>query len=631
MPKQSLKRDLLLRNFTLLVGYTGLLIFCFYLAYEIRNDFQVAENEKLHLARRGQVMWVVPLELVILYLFGQFRGFLSYFRVPDLFRLMTAFATVAGFEMVLWIIYNRVKMADSPYPPSRSVIAINFLLCTFFFSGVRMGLRVYRESHPGGSGASSRLNLKRVAIVGAGEVGSTVAADFLARRGLGLKPVVFLDDNEQKHGHEIHGVPVVGAPDRLSIVREAYDIQQIVIALPATASRRVREVVDIAKKLGIETEIVPSMWELASGRVQSSQIRPVELQDLLGREPVSLDSEHIRGMLQDRVIVVTGAGGSIGAELCRQVANRFPKRLILVDQSEVQLFQIEQEMISLGHSQIILPVVASVLDEARMEWIMQTLRPSIVFHAAAHKHVPMMEHQPVEALKNNTLGTHLLAALAAKHGVEKFVLISTDKAINPTSVMGCSKRIAEICVQAIQQAPGNKTCFCAVRFGNVLGSSGSVIPTFKRQIADGGPVTVTHPEVTRYFMTIPESVGLVLQAATQATGGEIFVLDMGQPIKIVDVARQLIELSGFRPEVDIEIKFVGLRPGEKLFEEIQHTGEQFAPTAHDRIMRFIATPASPAQVEAWLASLSPRLIPGDRNAMKQFLTSIVPEYTPFLD
>jgi FlaA1/EpsC-like NDP-sugar epimerase len=329
--------------------------------------------------------------------------------------------------------------------------------------------------------------------------------------------------------------------------------------------------------------------------------------------------------------MVTGAGGSIGSELCRQIANRAPKRLVLVDHCEVQMFQIEQEMISLGHGSIVLPFVSTVLDVERMEWILQTYKPTIMFHAAAHKHVPMMEHQPVEAVKNNTVGTYQLARLATEHGVQRFVLISTDKAINPTSVMGCSKRMAEIAVQSLQQLPENQTNFCAVRFGNVLGSSGSVIPTFKRQIAEGGPVTVTHPEVTRYFMTIPEAVGLVLQAATQANGGEIFVLDMGQAIKIVDVARQLIELSGFQPEIDIEIKYVGLRPGEKLFEELQHKGEQFVETEHKRIYRFVAQPATPGQVEEWMQRLKQNLVPGQRNQVKQFLTQVVPEYTPYLE
>jgi FlaA1/EpsC-like NDP-sugar epimerase len=590
----------------------------------LRFDFKV--DAEWQTPRVVQTLWVVPLELILLYAFGQFRGFLSYFRLPDLLRVVWVFGVTSAILVVLWLAFNHYHH-DYAVPP-RAVIVANFVLATVLLSAFRIGLRSYREGQRAGVKSTG---LRRVAIVGAGEVGSAVAADLLAKRGLGLKPVAFFDDNASKHGHDIHGIPVVGPPDQLSIAREAYEFDQIIIALPAGAHRRMLEVVSQAKALGLETEIMPSMWELASGRVQASQIRPVELQDLLGREPVSLDSEQIREMIQEHVVLVTGAGGSIGGELCRQIANLAPKRLILVDHSEVQLFQIEQELISLGHGSAILPCVATVLDEERMAWIMRTYRPALVFHAAAHKHVPMMEHQPVEALKNNTLGTLRLAHLASEYRVEKFVFISTDKAVNPTSVMGCSKRLAEIAVQAQQQMPGNVTKFCAVRFGNVLGSSGSVIPTFKRQIAEGGPVTVTHPEVMRYFMTIPESVGLVLQAASQAGGGEIYVLDMGQPIKIVDVARQLIELSGFRPDVDIEIKYVGLRPGEKLFEEFRHHGEHYQDTAHKRIFRFVCQPPPPPQVAEWMKQLTAHLVPGSRDEVKKFLTQIVPEYAPYLD
>ena len=614
------------RHLAVLICYSGLLIFSFYLAYELRFNFVV--DEESHFARRHQLLWVLPMELILLYAFGQFRGFLSYFRMPDLIRLATALGLGACLQFTVYFALN-MSLGRNIAPPL-AVILANFLIATDVLSGCRLWLRTYREGQPSGAGAKNGSKQRRVAIVGAGEVGSAVVADLLAKRGLGLKPVAFFDDNAAKHGLDIHGVPVVGPPDQLAAAREAYEFDQIIIALPAGAHRRMLDVVSRAKALGLETEVMPSMWELASGRVQASQIRPVELEDLLGREPVSLDSDLITDMLRNRVVMVTGAGGSIGAELCRQIANRGPKRLILVEHSEVQLFLIEQELVGLGHGGLILPVVATVLDEARMAWLLRTHQPALLFHAAAHKHVPMMEHQPVEALKNNTVGTYLLAKLASEHKVGKFVLISTDKAVNPTSVMGCSKRLAEIAVQAQQQVPGNVTQFCAVRFGNVLGSSGSVIPTFKRQIAEGGPVTVTHPDVLRYFMTIPESVGLVLQAASQAGGGEIFVLDMGLPIKIIDVARQLIELSGFRPDVDIEIKFVGLRPGEKLFEEVQHQGEQFQDTSHKRIYRFVCHPATPAEVEEWMRLLSAQLIPGQRDQVKKFLTTIVPEYQPYM-
>jgi FlaA1/EpsC-like NDP-sugar epimerase len=619
------------RHIAVLLAYVVLLFASLWLSYELRFDFQMQldANKEWILPRFHQYFWIIPLELFLLYLFGQFRGFLSYFRLPDLFRIGWSFSIASGILVALWLVFNHYQRAETV--PPRAVIILNLLLATLMLGTFRVGLRSYREAQSSGRRQGMGSTQRRVAIVGAGEVGSAVAADLLAKRGLGLKPVAFFDDNESKHGLDIHGIPVVGSPDQLSMARDAYEFEQIIIALPATAHRRMLEVVGQSKALGLETEIMPSMWDLASGRVQASQVRPVELEDLLGRESVSLDSELIEEMFRDRVVMVTGAGGSIGSELCRQIANRSPKRLIIVDHSEVQLFQIEQELVGMGHGSLILPYVATVLDRERMDWIMRTYHPALIFHAAAHKHVPMMEHQPVEALKNNTVGTQLLAQLASQHQVSKFVFISTDKAVNPTSVMGCSKRLAEIAIQAQQQVPRNVTQFCAVRFGNVLGSSGSVIPTFKRQIAEGGPVTVTHPDVMRYFMTIPESVGLVLQAATQATGGEIFVLDMGEPIKIIDVAKQLIELSGFRPGIDIEIKFVGLRPGEKLFEEFKHKGEQFQDTAHKRIYRFVCHPASPTQVEDWLNQLKTQLVPGARDQLKQFLTQIVPEYTPYVD
>lgn len=628
MPSPAQQRNIQ-RHFVVLACYTLLLVFSLWLSYELRFDFDFESGDGAGWAmpRVHQLLWVVPLELFLLYVFGQFRGFLSYFRLPDLMRIIWSFGLAAVLLVSLWIVFNHFQRNQAV--PPRAVIIVNFLVATILLSAFRVVLRYYREGRPSGSSDSHNSSKqRRVAIVGAGEVGAAVAVDLLSKRGLGLKPVAFFDDNESKHGHDIHGIPVVGPPDQLDVAREAYDFEQIIIALPATAHRRMLEVVSKAKRLGLETEVMPAMWELASGRVQASQVRPVELEDLLGREPVSLDSQQIQDMIRGQVVMVTGAGGSIGAELCRQIANRAPRQLILIDHSEVQLFQIEQELVGLGHGSIILPVVATILDEPRMAWIMGTYHPALIFHAAAHKHVPMMEHQPVEALRNNSVGTCRLARLASEQGVSKFVFISTDKAVNPTSVMGCSKRLAEIAVQAQQHAAGNKTQFCAVRFGNVLGSSGSVIPTFKRQINDGGPVTVTHPEVTRYFMTIPESVGLVLQAATQALGGEIFVLDMGQPIKIVDIARQLIELSGFRPNVDIEIKFTGLRPGEKLFEEFQHVGEQFQDTAHPRIFRFVCQPSTPAQVQEWMQQLSPHLVPGRRDEIKKFLTQLVPEYTP---
>lgn len=610
----------LLRMAILLCIYSTICAASIYLAYELRYDFAVPEAARKQ--RWDVMLWLVPLELVLLFAFGQFNSHLSYFRMPDLYRIFGVFGTATLFLVYLWYI------SDGKECPPRASILANLVLCITLLGSFRTVLRVARERYMGGSRSGTVL---RVAIVGANDVGAAVASDLLARRSMGLRPVLFLDKNRSQHGKEIHGLSVVGSPDDLEIVVKRHTIEKIVIALPSNEHRTIRDIVAKSQLLKIPAEIVPSFAELATGQVRTTKIRPVELADLLGREPVSLDSDQIHKMLAGKVVFVTGAGGSIGSELCRQIIACNPQRLIMIDQSEVQLFPIEQELSVQGNDALILPIVADILDLKRMRLLFERFKPDLVFHAAAHKHVPLMESQPGEALRNNTFGTMHLALLASQMKVDRFVLISTDKAINPTNVMGASKRLAEISIQAIARRPDNETRFMAVRFGNVLGSSGSVILTFKRQISEGGPVTVTHPEVTRYFMTIPEAVGLVLQCGTQGQGGEIFVLDMGEPIKIVDVARQLIELSGFKPDIDIPIQFVGLRPGEKLYEELQHKGEQFAETAHPRIFRFISEAPCFETLEKQLLQLDKLIYTAERNQIKQRIQSIVPEYQPFLD
>jgi FlaA1/EpsC-like NDP-sugar epimerase len=472
--------------------------------------------------------------------------------------------------------------------------------------------------------------VERIAVVGAGQTGAQLVADLLGRRGHGLEPVCFLDDDAAKHDLHIHGVPVVGSPARMGELAEKYGVTEIILALPSTSVRRIREVSALAAASNLRVLVVPSMAELAGGSVRASDIRPISVEDILGREPVKLDDAAIADMVKGRVVLVTGAGGSIGLELSRQVAAHGPAKLLLLDQCEVLLYQAEQELIAAGYGALITPLVGDVTDLARMTAAFTTYRPSLVLHAAAHKHVPMMEAQPGEALKNNVEGTWVVAHLAAEHGAEKFVLISSDKAVNPTNVMGASKRLAELMLRSLQARTGGRTSFMAVRFGNVLGSSGSVIPIFRRQIAVGGPVTVTHPDVKRYFMTIPEAVGLVLQSATLGQGGDILVLEMGQPLKIIDVARQLIELSGLRPDVDIEIRIIGLRPGEKLVEELQCEGEQFRPTTHPRVFRFVAAGETSLPPEALRAQVTDllRLEPGD---CKQGIRRLVPEYVPFAE
>lgn len=606
--------------------YTVGLVLSLWLAYQLRFDFNLPPIE------RGRLwdfaLWILPLKLGLLLLIGQFAGLLSYFSVPDLRRLTLALVTAALMLMGVWL--STETRPEGAFAPPRSVILADFVLSLLFISSIRLLCRLTRERYFSARRPKD-VRVQRVGIVGAGYAGATLARELFIKRNLGLRPVCFFDDNRDKWRKRLHDIPVIGAPEMLlQAAGKKLKLDRIVIAMPSAGGRRIREIVKILQQASLKFETVPSLDQLADGRVKVTQFRPVAIEDLLGREPVQLEKENIRGILENEVVMVTGAGGSIGSELCRQIAAFRPKRLLLVEQSEVQIFQIEQELLRLGFEGLVVPLVADVLDHARMNVLFRRFRPGVVFHAAAHKHVPMMEYHPGEAIKNNTLGTARVADLAARWGVRRFVLISTDKAINPTSVMGATKRLAEIYVQALAAARGTQTQFMAVRFGNVLGSSGSVVPMFKQQIAAGGPVTVTDPEVTRYFMTIPEAVGLVLQSAAQGQGGEIFILNMGKPVKILDLARQLIELSGFTPGVDIEIQFTGLRPGEKLYEELLHTSEECVPTQHPEITRLLSRPVAIDSVQEALDTLAEGLDEADADELKLLLKKAVPEYQPYL-
>lgn len=609
------------RTFVLAAVYAAVLALGFYLSYEVRFDFVVPEAQQEERLRLMVV--VVGVKLVALVLVQQLGSMMTYFSIPDLLRLIWAMS-VASF-----IIYVPRALEISELSVPRGVLLVDYFLCVGGLCAVRLGTRLYRERI---SPSKNREHLpqQRIAIVGAGDAGASLAREFVNQPSRGFKPVMFFDDDRNKHGKRVHGVLVLGAPEHITQMVPPPDIAKVVIAMPTAPAKRVREIVLMMNRLGYKVETLPGMDELASGRVIASRLRPVEVQDLLGRDPVNLDDTAIRQLVEGKVVMVTGAGGSIGSELCRQISQLNPKRLLLVEQSEASLFLIEQELNEMGMGALILPLVGDILDDARMEFIFSRYRPAIVFHAAAHKHVYLMERQPAEAFRNNVLGTRLVAQMAAKHGAAEFVFISTDKAINPTSVMGATKRLAELQLQAIQAAnPATK--FIAVRFGNVLGSSGSVIPIFKRQIAMGGPVNVTHPDVTRYFMTIPEAVGLVLQSSVLGVGGEIFVLDMGKPVKIVDLARQMIELSGYRPGEDIEIRFTGLKPGEKLFEELQHRNEQHETTPHPKIMRFICRDRESERNGSNVQELEAQLYRLETHEIKVHLKHLVREYTPHLD
>jgi FlaA1/EpsC-like NDP-sugar epimerase len=610
-----------LRIWVRLLLYASELAASLWLAYELRFDFLIGAASAQE--RMLVLLWLVPLQLVLLALFQQLSPLLGYFSTPDLSRMVYALVISAAMAMGMW------SAVGAGYAPPRSVIVIDLVFALVGLTGARLALRTLRETLASSRRGSNRAR-HRVAIIGAGDAGAVLAHELFLKPGYGLEPVAFFDDDRCKWSSRVHGIPVLGPPEKIAREALRLDIREAIIAMPSGPANRVGEIVHILRKCGLSCRTVPSLEQLANGQVRVTQLRNVEVQDLLGRDRVELATENIRQLLRGRVVLVTGAGGSIGAELCRQIASYQPERLLLVERSEPQAFQIEQELVRSGHGPMIVPLVADILDGGRMREIFAQYKPQVVFHAAAHKHVPMMEHQPGEAIKNNCLGTAGLAEIAAAMRVERFILVSSDKAINPTSVMGATKRLAEMYVQALNAACPEKTKFIAVRFGNVLGSSGSVIPVFQRQIAEGGPVTVTHPEMTRYFMTIPEACMLVLQSAAQGEGGEIFVLDMGKPIRIVDLACQMIELSGLRPHQDIKIEFTGVRPGEKLFEELSHRKENSVPTTHAKIFRFISEPWRLEDIRNRLQSLRGQLHSKPANSLKLLLHDCVPDYSPWL-
>lgn len=619
------------KKFWLLLSVYGIVIATsFYLAYEVRFDFHVPQEFQEERIR--MLSQVIVLKLILLIILRQTGSMLTFFSIPDMLKI----GWVVALAGLLLFLPKVIGMPELTAP--RGVLLIDSVVSFALLCGFRLGMRMYRE-RLSGSSVKKLTSLERIAIIGAGEAGASLAKDYLTHPKRGFLPILFLDDDVSKHGKLIHGVMIAGKPEDLPFVRIGSGIRKVVVAIPSTAQKRIREIVVFLTSRGFKVEIIPSMDELATGRVRMSKVRPVDIEDLLGREQVELDRVSIRKFIEGKVVLVTGAGGSIGSELCRQVAQQNPKRLLLLDQSEGSLFLIEQELNDRGVGAISEPLVADVIDESRLNYLFDRYKPQVVFHAAAHKHVFMMERQPMEAIRNNAVGTKTIANISARHGVEAFVLISTDKAINPTNVMGASKRLAELQLQAIQRrnssVPGKRaTRFMAVRFGNVLGSSGSVIPIFRKQIEAGGPVTVTHPDVTRYFMTIPEAVGLVMQAAVLGTKEDvqgdfsIFVLDMGSPVRIVDLATQMISLSGLTVGEDIEIKFIGLKPGEKLFEELQHKTEEYIPTEHPRIMRFVSPKSTDESITKCLEELESQLYLMDNNSAKRLLQNIIPEYTP---
>jgi FlaA1/EpsC-like NDP-sugar epimerase len=608
------------RTIVVLGMYSTTLVAALWTAFLLRFEFSVPEAQLRIL--RSTALWFIPIKLIVLLGIGQFSGLLSFFSIPDLRRLFLGLLGPAAAIAIAW------HCGAAEHLPPRSVIAADLCLSFLGLSAIRLMLRTAREGCNRPDNAT-RAPEQRIAIIGAGHVGAALAKELLGKSGLGMRPVAFFDDAPAKWGSRVHHIPIVGPPENIFTERQNLRIQKVVIAMPSAPAKRIREIIQILQAARITFSTVPSMEQIAAGKLVS-QLREVDIKDLLKRTPVQLNKNNIRQYLCGKVVMVTGAGGSIGQELSTQIAEFAPQQLLLLEQSEVQLFQIEQALIEKGFGNVIRALIADILDVPRMRQIFAEFHPAVVFHAAAHKHVPMMEYQPTEALKNNTLASARLADLALEFHVERFVFVSTDKAINPTNVMGASKRLAELYIQSLQRQHPHETRFMAVRFGNVLGSSGSVIPVFKHQIRAGGPVKVTHPDVMRFFLTIPEAVGLVLQSGAQGTGGEIFVLDMGEPIKIADLARMMIELSGLRPGQDIEIQFVGLRPGEKLFEEVRHDSENMVATIHPKILSFVSEPVPFYEISQFLDDLEQSLPTCSANRLKLLIKEQVPEYTPEL-
>lgn len=508
--------------------------------------------------------------IIVFYFFKLYSSLWAFAGVSEMQNIVAACILTSVIQMGGMLLLD-LRPPRSFYFLYGMVFVFLIMLSRFAYRAIRLVRRKKRLATEG----------RRTMVIGAGEAGSMIIKEIMTSEHLNLKVACAIDDDPTKAGSYIQGVKVVG--DRTKIVQyaESMSIDEIIIAMPAVRKSKIKDIIDICKETGCELKILPGMYQLMNGEVSVSKLRNVEIEDLLGREPVAVDLEQIMSYVQDKVVMVTGGGGSIGSELCRQIAGHNPKQLIIVDIYENNAYDIQQELISKYPELDLVVLIASVRNTARMNNIFEKYRPNLVYHAAAHKHVPLMEDSPNEAVKNNVLGTWKTVVAADKYKVDKFVLISTDKAVNPTNIMGASKRICEMIVQTYNKR--SETEFVAVRFGNVLGSNGSVIPLFKKQIEMGGPVTVTHPDIIRYFMTIPEAVSLVLEAGAKAKGGEIFVLDMGSPVKILDLAHNLIKLSGYVPDEDIKIEFTGLRPGEKLYEELLMDEEGLQDTENSLI------------------------------------------------
>ena len=587
-------------------------------ALYIRYDFSFQDIDPMFFKHCENLL--IPNIIGTLFFFVLWKLYRSVWRYASANELVnivgaTACASIAQF------IY--CKFTDNRMPRSYSVLY--FFLLTLAISCIRFGYRILRIINNKRLNLVGRDHCANVMIIGAGAGGDMILKEIENSRYLSMRAKCIIDDQPGCHGKLMRGVPIVGGRESILDAVGQYSIDEIIFAIPSASVQTRKEILDICKESGCKLRTIPGTYQLINGDVSVSNLKEVDIEDLLGREPIRINTEEVLDHVSGKVILVTGGGGSIGSELCRQIAAHHPKQLIILDIYENNAYDIQQELLRKYPELNLAVLIASVRNEERIDSIFETYRPNIVYHAAAHKHVPLMEDSPHEAIKNNVFGTYKVAQAADRYGTDKFVLISTDKAVNPTNIMGASMRLCEMLIQTMNCC--SRTNYVAVRFGNVLGSNGSVIPLFKKQIAEGGPVTVTHPDIIRYFMTIPEAVSLVLQAGAYAKGGEIFVLDMGEPVKILDLATNLIKLSGYRVGEDIEIKFTGLRPGEKMYEELLMNEEGLKETANKMI--FIGKPIEfdEEQFREQLKELE-RAAVDETSDIRAEVEKIVPTYHP---
>nr|WP_320017542.1 nucleoside-diphosphate sugar epimerase/dehydratase [uncultured Desulfobacter sp.] len=609
-----------------------LLCASFYLAHLIRFDF--IKEQWVDISFLRLLPYVLGCKILFFYLFDLYRGMWRYTSLSDLINIIKAsvFSTFIIIALVLYL--TRFENI------SRSVFVIDWCLTVMFIAGLRLCVRlcfeeftkkitlhdvkfalfkIFRKNAGNGKGAL---------IIGAGDYGQKVCREFNENPSVKSRVLGFLDDDRSKIGRKIHGVPVLNEIERVKQTVKSTGAEDVIIAIPSLSAARMRQIVELCKKADVNFKTIPNLGELINGKIDVTSIRKVEYRDLLGREPVKLDQEQIGKYLGGRRVLVTGAGGSIGTGLCRQICRYSPEKIILFERAESALYEIDLELRKNFQNVEVVPVLGDIQNRKELDKVFHLTQPDIVFHAAAYKHVPMLEGHPWKAVENNVFGTKNLIEVTMAFKCDKFVFVSTDKAVNPTNVMGTSKRISELLVQEKSCAADCKTAFVTVRFGNVIGSVGSVIPLFKKQIKDGGPVTVTHPDIIRYFMLIPEACQLILQAGAMGKGGEIFILEMGEPVKIDSMAKDLIRFSGFEPDVDIKIEYTGLRPGEKLYEELMTDQENVIPTDHKKILVLNTRCMNMEALNGKLDRLKEMAEKRDGQGIRNLMMEMIPEYRP---